>query len=120
MDCFPATVEPAAPGAPGPDSGDILTAAQESVAAGLGGRANPNAVTSAVEAHFAALNLEDRAIIRATVERIPEGEARRAVLESGHHPEVEVSDEEGPDDPGSDPEDEASREAMWPAQRDVV
>eukprot|EP00969_Alexandrium_andersonii_P130647 5776929-Alexandrium_andersonii.AAC.1 len=69
---------------------------------------NPSATTNAVEDHFAEQARAERAIIRATVARIPDVESRRAVLESGHHPEAEVSDDEQSGDPGSDPEDEES------------
>eukprot|EP00969_Alexandrium_andersonii_P301776 13339693-Alexandrium_andersonii.AAC.1 len=60
----------------------------------MGGRAKPNAMTTVVEEHFAQMDLADRAVIRSTVERVPEGSARRGVLELGHDPTVEVSDEE--------------------------
>eukprot|EP00969_Alexandrium_andersonii_P197249 8714404-Alexandrium_andersonii.AAC.1 len=111
-------MEPTPPDAPGPNSEDVLAATREFVSAG--GNVNPAATTNAVAEHFAAQDLADRAVIRATVERIPDGESRRAVLESGHDPAAEVSDDEQSDDPGSDPEDERSRRAMWPAQQEVV
>eukprot|EP00969_Alexandrium_andersonii_P039509 1731105-Alexandrium_andersonii.AAC.1 len=66
------------------------------------------------------MNLVDRAVIRSTVERVPEGSARRVVLELGHDPTVEVSDEEDSDDPDEDAATVKGRAAMWPAHRAAV
>eukprot|EP00969_Alexandrium_andersonii_P236047 10421223-Alexandrium_andersonii.AAC.1 len=81
--------------------------------------AEPSASAPAAD-HFAHQDEAEREIVRATVARIPDAEARRAVLERDHAPDVVVSDDERSDEPDSDPEDPESRAAMWPAHRRVV
>eukprot|EP00969_Alexandrium_andersonii_P154837 6845178-Alexandrium_andersonii.AAC.1 len=89
------------------ESEDVLAAAAEQCR--LGGVGPDQSM--AAGAHFRAQDDAEHRASRDAVMRLPDAESRQVVLERGHEPPIEISDDE---------ETPADAQAMWPAQRRVA